>query len=406
MKCKATIGAHWGLAALALFLAAGAAVASGRVETIDFRVLEGTVDSLNDKEVTILVANEKKAIPLEDLAQIELGAAADALAAEGQALIVTAGGDQLPARDLVGREGKLSFSNEMLGRAEMPLSVARALYLPSPGSTARQVQGKSDPLLPAEQTQDVLVAKRKDGSLVAVEGIFKAIDAKMITLNYDGEDRQTSREMVFAVRLAAVAEGKDHRAGAIVGIDGSILGFTSAVMDGEFLSADTPSLGRLKIPRKNVASIRFVSRRLVLLTDLKPAAVTEHGFFDKAFPYQINATAGGGPLKLGGRSYSVGLGLHSFCELTYKLEGPFTAFVALAGIDDSARPLGDAKLTFLGDGKELDKPLRLTGKSDPAPVRLNLTGVKELVIRVEFGEDRLDVGDRVDLVNPRLIKGL
>jgi hypothetical protein len=33
-----------------------------------------------------------------------------------------------------------------------------------------------------------------------------------------------------------------------------------------------------------------------------------------------------------------------------------------------------------------------------------VAGVKELMIRVDFGADKLDVGDQVDLVRARLIK--
>ena len=96
--------------------------------------------------------------------------------------------------------------------------------------------------------------------------------------------------------------------------------------------------------------------------------------------------------------------MHSFCEQTYALDGEYKAFVAVVGIDDAVRPAGDATLTFLGDGKVLGEPLRLTGRDKARMVRLDITGVRTFTIRVEFGADKLDVGDHVDLAAARLVK--
>ena len=50
----------------------------------------------------------------------------------------------------------------------------------------------------------------------------------------------------------------------------------------------------------------------------------------------------------------------------------------------------------------LAKPLTLTGKSKPVPIRLDVTHVKQLTFQVDFGDD-LDVGDHVDLADAKLI---
>jgi hypothetical protein len=96
--------------------------------------------------------------------------------------------------------------------------------------------------------------------------------------------------------------------------------------------------------------------------------------------------------------------MHSFCELLIPLGEKFSLLVATAGIDDAVRPYGDATITFLGDGRPLGKPIRLTGKTAPQPIRLKLEGVESLLIRVDFGEDNLGFADHVDLVAARLIK--
>jgi alpha-galactosidase len=153
-----------------------------------------------------------------------------------------------------------------------------------------------------------------------------------------------------------------------------------------------------------MASIKFSSDRVMSLSDLKPQSVKQHGLLDTTMGWRIDRSVGGGPITMGRRVYSRGLGLHSFCELTYSLGGQYRALIATVGIDDVVRPGGDAELTFIGDGKKLLAPLRITGKGKPQAVRIPLAGVKSLVIRVDYGKDRLDVGDHVDFAGARLIK--
>ena len=90
--------------------------------------------------------------------------------------------------------------------------------------------------------------------------------------------------------------------------------------------------------------------------------------------------------------------------MTYDLGGRYIAFVATVGIDDAVRPCGSATLTIIADGAELLKPLNLTGKDKPKLIRLDVKGVKTLSLRVDFGDDGLDVSDHVDIACPRLVK--
>jgi len=154
----------------------------------------------------------------------------------------------------------------------------------------------------------------------------------------------------------------------------------------------------------SVATMSFASDRVTDLASLKPVAVKAHGFFDKAPKHRVNRSAGGGPLLLAGRTFPRGLGVRSFTELTYDLAGGYKSLVATVGIDDSVRPAGDARVTVLGDGKVLGKPVGVRGQDAPRQVRVDVTGVKRLTLRVDFGADQLDVADHVNIVAARLIK--
>ena len=96
--------------------------------------------------------------------------------------------------------------------------------------------------------------------------------------------------------------------------------------------------------------------------------------------------------------------MHSRCEATYDLDGKFAVLAAVAGIDEAGGARGHATLHALGDGKDRMKPLTLVGGAKPVPIRCDVAGVKALTIRVDFGPDKMDVGDHVSLGDARLIK--
>ena len=153
-----------------------------------------------------------------------------------------------------------------------------------------------------------------------------------------------------------------------------------------------------------VAEICFESERFVHLSDLTPSKVVQAGLFDTALRFRRDRSSAGTPIRLGGAAYAKGLGLHSRCELTYGVAGEYVTFAAVAGIDAAADRRGNATLKVLGDGKELIKPVKLVGGAPPVPVRCDLSGIKQLTILVDFGDDGIDVGDHVDLADARLVK--
>lgn len=72
----------------------------------------------------------------------------------------------------------------------------------------------------------------------------------------------------------------------------------------------------------------------VYLSDLDPArAILGFPYEDKKKP-NINRAIGNHNLKIRGRKYEKGLGVHAICELIYNLKPNYERFVALAGVDD------------------------------------------------------------------------
>lgn len=378
------------------------------INTLDAKTTTGQVVEITPQAVVVKDDKNTQTIPRTDVADIVMGQGQDVMTHTSSPVVVTAAGAKLTVKDVELPSGgtKLGFVSSLAGGKSLDLSVVSRVYFPSANRNLNDIDKICLGLKIPDRAMDFLIMQRKAGDFMVLDGVLKEINKDNVIFTWKGEDRKIVRASLVQLRLGGA---KAAPAGTIIGVmrgvqEGSSVPFTAVTFkDGEFKVA-TADLGELAVRRSEVAAVEFISDRVVNLSTLKPSDVKEHAFFDKPFPMQINRSAGGGLLKLGGETHLSGLGLHSFCQVTYQLGGTYNMMVALAGIDDSVRPAGNATLTILGDGKELDKPVDVTGKTPPVQLRIKVAGVKQLMIRVDFGADKLDVGDQVDLVGARLIK--
>jgi hypothetical protein len=190
-------------------------------------------------------------------------------------------------------------------------------------------------------------------------------------------------------RLPAAAGGvpPDKRAGA----SGAPPGAVEAAKPAE-----------LAFPTSSLREVRYLGQGVVYLSDLDPAQVEEKPFFDYPLPWQRDLSVGKGRLTLRGQAFDKGLGVHARCRLTYALDGTYARFHALIGVDDEARGKGNCVFEVWADGKQLFASGAVTGQDAPRPVDLDVTGARELVLLVEFGEGG-DVGDRGDWADAYLV---
>ncbi len=397
------------LGLIALLAAVGAATGAERVETIDARALTGQVVSIDAGALVLRAGSKNTSLPRDQITDVTFERAEDLAAKIGQAALTTHTGDMLAAASLRLADGHFSLSNSLLGTTRVAMGDVMAVYTPGTNETVRDVRRQCEKLKIVATSQDTLVVA-KEGKLLPVRGVLKGIarprgsSETKVSFRWQDTDRTISIKSVRAIILAKSPARQVALAATLTARDGTRVALTSLTLAGNTFKVTTAAAGAKTLARKNVASIRFAGTGATDLASLKPSSVTEHGFFDHTFPHRINTAVSGRPLRLGGRTYSTGLGLHSFCELTYAIEGKYSRFVAVVGIDDAVRPAGNAELVVLGDGKPLGKPVVLTGKDAAKTLRIDVAGVKSLTLRVEFGSDGLDVADHVNLAAARLIK--
>jgi len=168
-------------------------------------------------------------------------------------------------------------------------------------------------------------------------------------------------------------------------------------------SAEGGAGQELSVARSAVSEVRYLGRGVVYLSDLEPTRVEERPFFDYLIPWQRDLSVGKGRLSLRGRVFHKGLGVHSRCRLTYDLGGRYARFHALIGIDDETGGKGNCTFEVRVDGEKRFASGAVTGRDEPRSVEVDVTGAKELVLLVDFGEAG-DVADRADWADAYLVR--
>ncbi len=95
----------------------------------------------------------------------------------------------------------------------------------------------------------------------------------------------------------------------------------------------------------------------------------------------------GRPLTIRGRVFERGVGTHAFCEWRIDLKRSARRLHAVVGVDDECAGYGSVVFVVCADGRELWRSERLSGRSAPVTVDLDVRGVGELALVVEEGGD-------------------
>ncbi|MCE9604186.1 MAG: NPCBM/NEW2 domain-containing protein [Planctomycetia bacterium] len=299
------------------------------------------------------------------------------------------------------------------------ISFGKGLDIVVPTATIHSVRLKEQPQAIAEQWNAILnrpapadlIVIREETSIDYLEGVFGDVTADSVQFTLDGEAIPVKRPkvegLVYYHPKAPTLEGPfcvvTDRAGS------SIQAARTTLAAGR-LKITTPTGAELTLPLERVNAIDFPAR---YLSEMKPEALSFEPLVRE--PRIVAESIGAryrprfdqamepGPLRLGGREYFKGIALHSRSSVTFLLPEPFVKLTAIAGIDDRVRPHGNVLLTIHGDDRVLLER-NITGAEEPLPISLDLTGVTRLKFTVDFGADRIDAGDYLDLCDPRLFQ--
>ncbi len=367
----------------------------------------GRVQSLS---ATLAVVWADPATPPGELVALRRAGRA-APARPREPMLVLANGDAVAGATLGGDANRLRFRPRFLGPAAepwaVPLTAVAAAWLEAPDADT--------PAEPARYAwaggkRDAVLLRSRDVLRGGLDGLTPEGGVRFQAADRPAEVVPLARvaALAFDPSLARVRKVKPAHARVTLA-DGSRLTLTQVAADATALTGVTPYGPRVEVPWSEVVALDAVNGKATPLGDLTPKSAEVTPFTDLAWPWRVNQTVRGEPLRLRGE-YGVGtsdrgLGLHSRTRLTYDLGGKFRRFEARVGLDAASGRRGSADVTLLLDGKPAgpESLRRLTAATGTVAVSLATPGVKELTLLVDYGPGG-DAQDDVNFADARLIE--
>jgi len=377
------------------------------VQTLDDRVISGTLAELTADGLTVETTAGKVFLETEKLLNVSLKQKPSAPVPPPGAWIELTDGSTIVARQYTVRGNRAAITllnDEVLETPTRSIRNVRLQHI------SEALAGQWSQIMTAKLDGDVLVVRKGD-NLDYQQGVLGDVNADVVRFQLDGEDLPINRAKVFAfVYRHPSGEARPEVICRLTDVFGSHWQLRKITL-GKKLQLTTPAGLTFSCPLEILASIDFSLGKIVYLSDLKPESVAWTPFFNTAktlpsmeqlYAPRQDRNFESNPLQLAGTEYGKGLAIRSRTEMVYRLPGSFARFKAVAGIDDSVRLQGNVRLLIRGDNDLLlDMPV--SGTDAPKPIDLDLTGVRKLIILVDFG-DRASLGDHLDLCNARITK--
>ena len=387
-----------GLLAAALPARAGQAVA----RPAEGAEVQGVLVEADGKALRIQTDAGGQSFVLQDLMSVEFRDAKAPVAGDcGR--VLTAAGDVIPGKAVLGASGRLEISGPWADRFEVSPKDLSGLLMPAGLKDERALReiGRT--------------GRRKDKLVLAgdeLEGSFEGLTKDGVKFSSVLGPGEYKMDAVLALGFAELESFKAPE-GAYLTAElaggGRVSGWPVKA-EGEKLRWRTLGGLELSLVLGSVSALRTVNGRVVFLADLKPSAPPAYRPFVEGLPFvwefRADSDVFGKPLVLGGRTFDRGLGVAAHTRLAYALDGKFKRFKAEAGISDSVAAGGKTAFKVLLDGKEVFSCEKdpLTRGAKARSVDLEVLGGKLLELVVDFGPDGSDLGDIGGWGEARLIR--
>jgi hypothetical protein len=371
--------------------------------TADFRSERVSLRAMGDNGITIVGADNKaRNLPLDRLLQIERIEPTRAAVTSGKFVLVLAGGDRLAGEPRGVESETLAWAAPSLGEMKLPLKSVVLMYR----------AGKSAPAPPAPDhprgTEDVVTLGNGD----TVRGIINTISDKSIAVqSADGNVSEVPMESVASIEFAAAA-GTGAASNAVTQRAGRA--FRVALADGSAVTA--PSVRKLDenlvltlddrstrtLPFAAVAAIEQVNGPVLWLSAIAPIENVQVPFLDYSAPARMNQSITGRPIRFGDRTYSRGIGAHSYSRITWPIDPSARAFRTQYAIDGDMPYANVTVRIKLDDRVAYEKSDVRAGALSPI-VLLDVNHEKTITLEVDYGQT-YDVQDRFNWIEPALLK--
>lgn len=367
-------------------------------ETVAARVL-GFEPGEEGGGVLVLEGAAAPRLDLEKVARMRLPGAATLPAGELRDGLWLRSGAALPA-EAIGRGGRFRSPLtlepfEVLWRHVAAVRLAARPRDPDGGFRARLAEPPPE--------QDLLYYLAGD-RVKRITVQFEDLEPDAVVVRFRGRRQRMPRERAYGIVFGSLRgappapfSGIRVRVGLRGGrrLEGRLVGWSAGRVD--LLLAEG---ARLALRAAWVEALTVLSDRMVELGDLEVRVEQTPGL-DRVWPVVKDRMPGGGPIRMGGRTWDRGFVVVPRARLIFDLGGRFDRFEAVVGMADGAGEAANAVLRVSGDGAVLFDSGPLTAASPPRPVELSIAGVRRLVLEADFGAN-LDLGDLCVFAEPRV----
>ncbi|HAH44103.1 MAG TPA: hypothetical protein DCM07_04475 [Planctomycetaceae bacterium] len=256
------------------------------------------------------------------------------------------------------------------------------------------------------KTEDSAYVTTQDGNVHRVSGEVVGMNEQSLLFQYQGQQREVNLDRVVGLVLQknrVKPESKLALQSLMTLIGNTQIPGVVEWNEGATASITMPWGDRFSINKDYLESVKTVNARSVSLVEIQPDSVTQVPFFNQQYPYQINKSLIGQPLKIGTQSFSKGICVHARTVLVYQLGKNFEKFQTSPGLQAETGALGNVAVKVMADQKILFENPEFTSATKTESLDLDVTGCETLTLVVDFGKNQ-DVGDRFVWGNPRLIR--
>ena len=396
---------------IAMAFSAGPSV---EVATLQGESHVGAIERLNGEEVSLKTPTGSVSIPASELLSVRVPATGTAPTVfEAAVEVRLVDGTRLRVSGFTTEAASATVEHPQLGSLKLPLSVVQSVRF---AAADAKVDAAWNQLLEKTPKKDQ-VAVRKGDVLDHLDGVIGSLDGASLKFQLDGDDIPVKRERIFGLIYAKRENLLNKALSAVDLVSGDRLAARSVSFEQDVWKVKLASGTEVSVPQAQVATIDFSLGKIAYLSNLEPRDVQYTPQYEFMFEYRKDRMVHGGPLSVGNKTYAKGLGIHSRTLLKYRIGGDYRRFQTIMGIDDSLRVGGDVDVVIKGDGRTLFKgPVSIhergeTGSTNaterklmpPVKLDLDVTGVVELEIFIDFGEQN-DVGDCLNLADAKVVK--
>ncbi|MFQ5490520.1 MAG: NPCBM/NEW2 domain-containing protein [Phycisphaerae bacterium] len=333
-----------------------------------------------------------------DVVEIVADNPAVEVSAEGVRLDLL-GGDLLTGRVIGFADQNAELQTQFLGTVPVPLDSIRVLTTPAAENAGHRL-AVAKLLHRRAGADDALLLTNGD----IVQGLITAIDGQDFAIETPGGDLRIRADRVAAAVLMPLGQsiGPMPRV-RIHTTDGQRLTASQFHWSGFSALAVVLDQAKVRISGDRIARLAVIGGRWQWITALEPISYEHTPALGLPWTWEADRNVVGSPIKVAGRQYEHGLGVHGQSSITFDLKGTYAEFVTYLGLDDDTGPFANVDVEIRVDGQLRYDTQGITPGALLGPVRLDVSGARRIKLSVLLGANA-DIQDRFNWVRTALIR--